>query len=126
MGVMTMRAGLGLAVAGLLGGLSGLLGCSGQQQRPTAAQCEEAYQVAIVGCDAALAKPDDVAKCHAAALAVRMACEIVSTPEPAAASAQEATEVHHATRAERWGEAWPLLLSGQMSVEEYRAYVGGG
>ena len=93
-------------------------------QRPTKAQCDETYALAQVACDAALSDPKQHAQCIAAATAVKMACYIVSTPEPAP-SATESTEVKHASRAERWAEGLALMQGERMTPAEFEAYVAG-
>jgi len=99
-------------------------GGSGGVQRPTKAQCDETYALAQVACDAALTDPKQHAQCIAAATAVKMACYIVSTPEPAPA-ATESTEVKHASRAERWAEGLALMQGERMTPAEFEAYVAG-
>lgn len=106
-----------------------MLGCGGSGgggglQRPTRAQCDETYALAQVACDAALTDPKQHAQCSAAAVAVKMACYIVSTPEPAP-SATESTEVKHASRAERWAEGLALMQGERMTPAEFEAYVTG-
>lgn len=95
--------------------------CSQQQvSRPTPAQCEDTYQLALVACDAGLPDPKSNTQCHAAAVAVRLACLIVSAP-PTPPSATESTPL--STPASRWSEALPLLQSGRMTPDEFSAYV---
>lgn len=96
-----------------------LTACS--SNRPTPAQCEQAYQAAVLTCDTVFTKPADVAKCHAASTAIRLAC-LIASEQPAAGKAQAKSG---SSRADRWSQAYPALVDGSMTPEAFEAYVLG-
>jgi len=95
-------------------------GCSGAN-KPTPAQCEGTYAAAITTCDLAFAKPDEAAKCKAAATALRLVCLIAAESNDGSKTAAKAG----ASKADRWVEKYPELVAGQITAEEFEAYVLG-
>jgi len=105
------------------GGCQG--GSGGSVQPPTRAQCDETYALAVSVCDVALTDPKQHTQCVVAAAAVKMACYIVSTPEPSGVTPAESTEVKSTTRADRWAEGLELMRQGKMTPAEFEAWVIG-
>ena len=116
-----------------------LAGCSGAN-RPTPSQCEATYAAAVAACDVALTKPDDIARCHArcgdgvpyviarchaASVAIRLACLIAAEP-PATNHAGKTAAKAGNSKADRWAMAYPALIAGTMTPEAFEAFVLGG
>ena len=101
-----------------------LAGCSGAN-RSTPSQCEATYAAAVAACDVALTKPDDIARCHAASVAIRLACLIAAEP-PAGTATGKTTAKAGNSKADRWAMAYPALIAGTMTPEAFEAFVLGG
>lgn len=95
-----------------------LASCSGSN-RPTPEQCEQTYQAAILTCDTVFTKPDDLAKCHAASTAIRLAC-LIASEQPGKSPAKAGQ-----SKADRWAQAYPSLVAGTMTPEAFESFVKG-